>query len=176
MRWSTLAAACWISALLIGCSDVDVEDGTGGAGGVSASSSKSTKHAGAGPTANGSQTGPSANASGSTVSTSGGGLNNGAVTTGPDLPPGSACDTHQSDVSSLWCKQCQQCAFGSVCEAVVEACQSDQECVAYTECLQSCDDCDCAADHPAGEPLHAAILDCLGCACQASCGLEMACE
>lgn len=84
---------------------------------------------------------------------------------------GSTCD------SSLDCGTCADCAIAGVCTPQMNACQTDQDCLALLDCLSACQDqtCadTCATQYPGGQQTYMNMVTCVLCqACTSSCANE----
>ncbi|MGK4005183.1 latent transforming growth factor beta-binding protein [Sorangium sp. So ce1036] len=77
---------------------------------------------------------------------------------------------------------CTACAIEKGCSDELDACSSDDACIAFTQCAVTCEDdddlClgDCEARHPAGAALFTTYMTCVTCDyCYISCGGALSC-
>jgi hypothetical protein len=99
---------------------------------------------------------------------------------GPDAGPEGCDGDTLGDPASPECDSCVVCAYGSTCADQVTTCENNPACVAFDACrLQCADDAcvdQCSVDHPGGEELLVAVLNCGYCdACPVSCGAPSFC-
>ncbi|MFO0761856.1 MAG: hypothetical protein U0359_35775 [Byssovorax sp.] len=62
---------------------------------------------------------------------------------------------------------CVQCAVNGPCQAEIEACQANDQCIQYNDCTNNCGDpgCQqaCAMKFPDGQKIFFALVDCVVC-------------
>ncbi len=65
------------------------------------------------------------------------------------------------------CGTCGNCAIAGACQATMNACESDQNCVALLDCLSTCADQTCAdgcmTQYPGGQTGYMAVVSCVVC-------------
>jgi hypothetical protein len=172
--WRVLALAPAYAAAAGACFDWTVpEGGSSGAGRSSGGEGEggdddAPSVAGAG----GAGAGTSASGGGGAVTTAVATGTTSAVTTGAGGAPVD-CDTLAG------CDACAICAEEGPCQAIVDACYSDPECLPYQDCLDQCFDQLCLAEcddaYPSGSQHWWDAAHCVDCdACPSACAPECA--
>jgi hypothetical protein len=104
----------------------------------------------------------------------GSGGNGGATTTTTtttSTSSGPVCDSNPEGCGDRENTGCYKCAVDGACKSYVEACRSDDECIALITCLDPCgenpdsDACiaDCRTQSPQGATVYDAAIKCITC-------------
>jgi hypothetical protein len=75
------------------------------------------------------------------------------------------------------CQTCGDCAVAGVCAPQMDACNADQDCVAFLDCISTCQDDTCAnacaTQYPDGTEAYETVVTCVFCqGCTDSCSAE----
>ena len=87
------------------------------------------------------------------------------------------------DGSASSCESCQDCALAGVCREAANACQGDDDCMDFNDCIGRCDPDDsacfdaCGTNHARGMTLYLAFTYCIFCnACPTQCADYASCQ